>query len=423
MWISKKGIEMTSICLYFKVHQPWRIRNHWNLDSSHLSPEELEECYFEKNDRDKEIFEKVAKKCYYPANDVLLEAINEFEDGDREFRFCMSLTGMFIEQCREFDPEVLESFRKLVDTGKVEILAETYHHSLTSLFESMDEFEAQVEVHRKLIKDEFGVEPKVFSNTEALYNNRIAEAVEGMGFEGIITEGADRILGWRSPNYLYRPPEDVASIPIITKNYRLSDDVAFRFSARWWDEWPLTADKYASWLDSNEGDVINLSMDYETFGEHQWADTGIFSFLRSFPHEALGRKGLEFEKPSEVIEKYEHQGEFDVFEYNSISWADMERDESAWLGNWMQKYLFNELKLLGPLVKKTDNKHYLEVWRKLLASDHLYYLSTKGFGDGDVHSYFSSFDDHVDAFRSFLEVVRDFKMKILGELDGPVSLP
>ncbi len=407
---------MTSVCLYFKVHQPWRLRSHAFLDSSGKDHGELHDHYFDKNGTDKEIFHRVAKKCYYPANDVIKDAMEDFDDRNDDFKVAFSLTGTFIEQCREFDPGVLDSFKELVNTGNVEILGETYHHSLASLFEDHNEFERQVDMHRNLVQDEFGVESRVFSNTEALYNNKIAQSVEDMGFEGIITEGADRILGWRSPNYIYRPPEDVASIPVITKNYGLSDDVAFRFSARWWDKWPLTADKFAEWLSVSDGDIINLSMDYETFGEHHWADSGIFSFLRSLPGEVLAQNGLDFRTPSEVVNKYEPKGSIDVFEYDSVSWADMERDESAWLGNWMQQYLFEELKMLEEHVKETGNEHLVEVWRKLLTSDHLYYLCNKGMGDGDVHSYFSSFDNHYDAFRSFMEVLRDFKQRVREEL-------
>lgn len=409
---------MPSVCFYFKVHQPWRLKNHNSLGSSESDPPDLMSHYFEKDGKDKRVFERVAKKCYYPASDLLLEAIDEFNNQDKEFKVAFSLTGTFIEQCREFDPEVLERFKDLVDTGRVEVLGETYYHSLASLFENFDEFREQVKLHRSLVQEEFGVKPTTFSNTEALYNNRIAEEVEAMGFEGIITEGADRVLGWRSPNYLYQPPEAVGSLPLITKNYRLSDDIAFRFSADWWDKWPLTADKYASWLAANEGDVINLSMDYETFGEHHWADSGIFSFLRHLPREVLKRENLDFKTPSEVVEKYDPKDEIDVFEYGSISWADMERDETAWLGNWMQKFLFNEIKRLGPLVKRTGNGDLLGVWRNLQTSDHLYYLSTKGHGDGDVHSYFSSFNDEYEAFRSFLEVLQDFKNRVLEEVES-----
>ncbi len=411
---------MTSVCLYFKVHQPWRLKKHNFLDTSSRDRNELHDHYFDKHGKDKEIFHRVAKKCYYPANDIIREAMNDFEDREDDFKVAFSLTGTFIEQCREFDPGVLDSFRDLVETGNVEILGETYHHSLASLFEEQNEFKEQVKMHTGLIKEEFGIEPRVFSNTEALYNNRIAKAVEDMGFEGIITEGADRILGWRSPNYLYQPPGDVASIPVITKNYSLSDDIAFRFSARWWDKWPLTADKFADWLSNAEGDVVNLSMDYETFGEHHWADSGIFSFLRSLPGEVVSRENISFKTASDVVESHEPVGEIDVFEYDSVSWADMERDDSAWLGNWMQQFLFDELKELERSVKKTGNDHLVEVWRKLLTSDHLYYLCDKGMGDGDVHSYFSAFDSHYEAFRSFLEVLGDFKQRVKEELNEEV---
>ncbi|MFP4115778.1 MAG: glycoside hydrolase family 57 protein [Candidatus Aenigmatarchaeota archaeon] len=407
---------MTSICLYFKVHQPWRLKHHSSLQSAEVTKDSLHEHYFEKHSKDKEIFERVAKKCYRPANDVLLEAMEESEERGIDFKVSFSLTGTFIEQCREYDPEVLQSFRELANTRNVEILGETYFHSLASLFEEMDEFKTQVKMHREVIEDEFGVTPKMFSNTEALYNNRIAKTVEDLGFKGVLTEGADRVLGWRSPNYVYRAPENVADLPILTKNYRLSDDIAFRFSAKWWDEWPLTADKFASWLSAADGDVVNLFMDYETFGEHHWADSGIFSFLRHLPRDVIRRDDLRFRTPSEVVESHEPKDELDVFEYDSISWADEERDETAWLGNWMQKFLFKEIKMLEPFVKRTEDEELIDIWRKLQTSDHLYYLSKKGFGDGDVHSYFSSFNSPEDTFRSFVEVIKDFKERVLEEI-------
>lgn len=402
---------MTSVCLYFKVHQPFRLKPHSYLDIGE-DVDNIENEYFEKKYKDKKVFRKVAKKCYYPTNDVLLQTIKDLEDVGEDFKISFSLTGTFIEQCKMYDPGVLDSFKELVNTGKVEILSETYYHSLSSLFDEMDEFREQVKMQNDIIEEEFDQRPKVFSNTEALYNNRIAKTVEDMGFKGILTEGADRILGWRSPNYLYKPPSEVGDISVLTKNYRLSDDIAFRFSLRSWDKWPLTADKYSNWLEANEGDVINLFMDYETFGEHQWADTGIFSFLKDLPGKTLERDGLDFKTPSEIVDEYDTQGEIDVFEYDSVSWADQERDVSAWVNNWMQRLIFEELKMLESKVKETGDEKMLRIWRLLQTSDHLYYLSTKGEGDGDVHSYFSSFDNVYDAFRSYLEVIRDFKKRV-----------
>lgn len=409
---------MTSVSLYFKVHQPWRLKDHKELDSTGKNHEELKDLYFDTDGKDKQIFNKVARKCYYPANDVLLKTINKLKDRGHDFKLSFSLTGTFIEQCRKFDPEVLQSFKKLVDTGNVEILGETYYHSLASLYEDPNEFKEQVRMHRKLVKREFGQTPKTFSNTEALYNNRIASLIEDMGFEGVLTEGADRVLGWRSPNYVYTPPDDVSSIPVLMKNYRLSDDIAFRFSAKWWDKWPLTADKFSRWVSANEGDIVNLFMDYETFGEHHWADSGIFSFLKSLPHEIAEEDDLNFKTPQEAVQDYSPEGEIDVFEYSSISWADNERDETAWLGNWMQKLIFEEIKSLEPWVKKTDDENLLKVWRYLQTSDHLYYLSTKGSGDGDVHSYFSSFDNEYRAFRAYLEALKDFKKAVFRKIEG-----
>ncbi|RLJ03569.1 MAG: alpha-amylase [Candidatus Aenigmatarchaeota archaeon] len=407
---------MPAICLYFKVHQPWRLKSHIHIPHHGVPDQKLMEHYFEVNGKDKRIFERAARKCYYPTNDILLEAIDEFRRTRRKFKLAFSFTGTFIEQCERFDSGVVESFRNLVDTGCVEVLGETYYHSLASIFPETDEFIDQVNEHRELIKSIFGKKPKVFVNTEALYNNRIASIVEDMGFSGIMTEGVDHVLGWRSPNYLYRPPEGVARIPILLRNYRLSDDVSYRFSARWWDQWPLTADKYASWLAATPGDVINLFMDYETFGEHQWPETGIYSFLRHLPIEVLKYRNLRFLTPSEVIKKFKPVGEFDIFDLATISWADMERDTSAWLGNWMQQVAHNELILLEPFIKRTGDPNLLKTWRLLQVSDHLYYMCDKGWGDGDVHTYFSNFNTPGEAFMSFMNVISDLKRRTFEKL-------
>jgi len=392
---------VTSICMYFEVHQPMRLNRFsvfnigTNADASN---------YFN-NKLNHEIFEKVAKKCYLPTNDLLLNLINEF---DGKFRISFSLTGTFVEYCERFMPSVIESFKKLFATGAVDMIEETYFHSLSGLYDDLDEFEEQIRMHRQMIKRLFNYEPKVFRNTEAIYDNRIAKKIGEMGYKGIITEGTDKILGWRSPNYLYRPIN--SDVKVLLRNYSLSDDIGFRFSSRHWPGFPLTADKYASWISSCEGDLINLFIDYETFGEHQWTETGIFDFLSHLPNEVLKNKQLDFVTVSEAVDRYKPVGEIDV--PWAISWADEDRDVSTWLGNDMQFACFNELKDIGKKLKKRGDEKLLNVWRRLQTSDHLYYVSTKGLEDGDVHAYFSHYDGPYDGFINYMNVLQDLKQKI-----------
>jgi len=276
------------------------------------------------------------------------------------------------------------------------------------LYDDLDEFEEQIMMHRQMIKRLFNYEPKIFRNTEAIYDNRIAKKVGEMGYKGIITEGTEKILGWRSPNYLYRPIN--SDIKVLLRNYSLSDDIGFRFSSRHWPGFPLTADKYARWMSRCEGDLINLFIDYETFGEHQWTETGIFDFLSHLPNEALKHEQLDFVTVSEAIDRYQPVGEIDV--PWAISWADADRDVSTWLGNDMQFACFNELKDIGKKLKKRGDEELLNVWRRLQTSDHLYYVSTKGLEDGDVHAYFSHYDGPYDGFINYMNVLQDLKQKI-----------
>lgn len=412
---------MASVCFYFQVHQPIRLRKFHGKPSSpalDVPPRKLEEFYFDAEEN-RTIFDRVARKCYLPANSLLLELLDRHA-GDRPFKVAFSLSGVFLDQARAWGPGVLDSFRRLARTGRVEFLGETYYHSLSSLF-SEEEFEEQVREHSRAVEELFGVKPKVFRNTELIYNDRIAALAERLGFRAILSEGIERILdGWRSPNYVYRPPSS-AAISILTKNYRLSDDIAFRFSARWWTEYPLMADKYARWLASQEGPTINLFMDYETFGEHQWADTGIFDFLRALPGEVLKHPNLDFATPSEVVERNPPVGVVAVDPARTISWADQERDTSAWLGNQMQQVAFQELASLEKSVKQLNDPAMARVWRLLQQSDHLYYMSTKGwdFGhgpDGDVHNYFSHYGNPLYAGLNFLMVLSDFKTRLMGEV-------
>jgi alpha-amylase len=358
------------------------------------------------NTLNQQIFEKVAKKCYLPTNNLLLDLIHQF---DSNFKISFSITGTFIEYCEKYMPSVLDSFKELFKTGAVDLIEETYFHSLSSLFDTLDEFEEQVKMHNQMIFRLFGYKPKVFRNTEAIYDNRIAKKIEELGYKGIITEGTEKILGWRSPNFLYKPIN--ANLKVLLRNYKLSDDVGFRFSARDWPGFPLTADKYAHWMSRCEGDIINLFMDYETFGEHQWTETGIFDFIRNLPQEVLHQENLDFVTVSEAIEKYEVVGEVDV--PWAISWADEDRDVSTWLGNDMQIACFNELKDIGERLKVQGDRDLLHAWRLLQTSDHLYYVSTKGYEDGNVHAYFSPYDAPYDGFINYMNILQDFKQKVM----------
>ncbi len=392
---------MTSVCMYFEVHQPLRLNK---FTVFNIGKEENRSEYFNRK-LNEQIFTKVAKKCYLPTNNHLLELIRKY---DGNFRVSFSLTGTFVEYCQDFMPEVLESFKKLFSTGSVDMMEETYYHSLSSLYDDMSEFEDQVKMHRQMIKNIFNYKPRVFRNTEAIYDNRIAKKVEDMGYKGILTEGTEKILGWRSPNFLYKPVN--ANIKVLLRNYNLSDDVGFRFSAQMWKGWPLTADKYANWMSQIQGDIINLFMDYETFGEHQWTETGIFDFLKHLPGEVLKHNHMDFVTASTAVEKYNVVGEIDV--PWAISWADEDRDVSTWLGNDMQLACFNELKDIGRKIKEKKDPELLATWRRLQTSDHLYYCSTKGLADGDVHAYFSPYDGPYDGFINYMNVLQDLKQKI-----------
>ncbi len=344
--------------------------------------------YFDK-DLNRQIMEKVARKCYLPANRLMLELL----DRHPEFKVSYSITGVFLEQCREFAPEVFRSFQDLYRTGRVELLSETYYHSLSSLFQNKLEFVHQVEMHKDAMS-QIGHTGKVFRNTETIFSNEIAYMAQSIGYTGILSEGLGNVLGWRSPNYLYNVAGS-GGIKAFLRNYQLSDDVGYRFSSKAWNEFPLTAHKYSNWLSHASGDVLNIFMDYETFGEHHWEDTGIFEFLRHLPSEVSRHRHLEFSTPSIAASVIEAKGEIDVPE--PISWADAERDTSAWLGNDMQRECFGLLQSLETQVKESGDGELLHAWRMLQNSDHLYYLSTKSLSDQDVHNYFSPYENPFDA--------------------------
>jgi alpha-amylase len=389
---------MASVCFYFQVHQPFRLRRFSIFDRG--------ADYFD-NPCNQEIVRKVATRCYLPANAVLLELIDRLEG---RFKVAFSVTGLAIEQFQRFAPEVLESFHRLAETGAVEFISETYYHSLSFLY-SRQEFAEQVELHRQLIQRLFGQTPAVFRNTELIYNNEVARAAAELGFQAVLCEGADHLLGYRAPTFLYSPP-GIPGVKLLLKNYRLSDDIAFRFSNRHWSEWPLTPDKFARWVRqvNGSGHLVNLFLDYETFGEHQWAETGIFDFLRHLPEEILGLPDNDFKTPSECAACYQVSGDYDV--PHMISWADAERDLSAWLGNAMQSNALHELYRMEPLVKVRGDEALLHDWRRLQTSDHFYYMSTKHLADGEVHKYFNPYDSPYDSFINFMNVLDNLRGRL-----------
>jgi alpha-amylase len=381
---------MASVCFYFQVHQPDRLRRFSIFDS--------EPNYYDET-ANAHILRKVAHKSYLPSNALLYELINRY---DGEFKIAYSLSGVLIEQLERFMPEVLVSFQRLADTGCVEFMAETYYHSLSFLY-SREEFTAQVEKHADRIEELFGQRPRVFRNTELIYSNDVATHAANMGYETVLCEGTEMLLGYRAPTRVYTPP-GADGPKLLLKNYRLSDDIAFRFGDRAWAEWPMTADRFADKINAlNEnGQVVNLFMDYETFGEHQWAETGIFDFLRYLPEEVFAR-GDDFKTPSEVADTYDSAGEYDA--PHMISWADSERDLSAWLGNAMQSNAAHELFQLERRVKAANDPELLQDWRRLQTSDHYYYMCTKFFADGDVHKYFNPYDSPYDSYINFMNVM------------------
>ena len=392
---------MKTVCLYFQVHQPWRLRRYrfFNMGKEHHYLDDL---------LNRSIMQKVARECYLPMNALLLKIIGENKG---KFRCSFSITAIAVEQMRAYAPEVLDSFRRLAETGCVEFLAETYSHSLASLA-SEEDFAEQVRLHSAMIEREFGQKPAAFRNTELIYSDRIGAMVARMGFRTMLAEGARHVLGWKSPEFVYTNAID-QRLRLLLRNYKLSDDIAFRFSNRSWDQWPLTADKYVEWLSSERtpGEVVNLFMDYETFGEHQTADTGIFEFVKALPKLALQKKnGLEFATVSEAARK--HQPVAVLHCPHAMSWADEERDITAWLGNELQNEAFSKLYAQKGKVAALRNPDYDYVWSFMQTSDHFYYMATKWLSDGDVHSYFNPYDSAYDAFINYMNVLSDFEIEL-----------
>jgi len=398
--MAKRGIT-----LYLHVHQPLRVRDYTVFDTA------LDHNYFNDpdplSDRNNEkVFRKVADKSYRPMNALLEKLLADHED----FKLSLSITGTFLEQAEKWAPDVIASFQRLVATGKVEIVAETYYHSL-AFFYSRTEFERQVEAHKTKIREVFGVETNVFRNTELAYNDSLAQWADEYGFKGILAEGWDPILDWRSPNFVYQP-EGTKNISLLLKNYKLSDDLAFRFSNKAWSEWPLTANKYTEWANASIEDapLINLFMDYETFGEHQWQDTGIFDFFADFVGRWISNPNNTFYTVSEAIDANKPVGELSM--PATVTWADAERDLTAWLGNSMQQEAMGHLYALEADILRTKDVDLIDDWRKLQTSDHAYYMCTKWFSDGDVHAYFSPYESPYDAFLYYMNVIRDLRWRL-----------
>ena len=392
-----------SIQFYLHVHQPWRIREYSAFDTG------ANHNYWHIGGKfgadNAKILRKVAEKSYLPMNQALLQMLRDHP----EFKFSLSITGTAIEQMEAFAPEALDSFRELVRTGRVEILGETYYHSL-AFFYSRAEFDRQVALHAAKIREVFGVTPTSFRNTELAYNDDLGTWADKHGYAAVLAEGWDKVLGWRSPNFMYRP-RGAAKTKLLLKNYKLSDDIAFRFSNRGWNEWPLTMDKYAAWLDAADAPLVNLFMDYETFGENQWADTGIFEFIKALPAAWLARPEHTFMTVTEAARNFDAVDEVSM--PHVVTWADSERDLSAWLGNRMQQESQSYLYALEPQVLETDDADLIRDWRWLTASDLPYFMSTKYWNDGDVHAYFSPYNSPYDAFLYFMNVIRDVRYRVM----------
>lgn len=391
---------MPSICFYFQVHQPKRLRHYHFFDIGH-------QHFYEDEILNRNTLLKVAKKCYLPTNALMLQLIKHYQG---RFKIAYSISGVAIEQFKKFSPETLDSFKRLADTGCVEMLNETYYHSLSFLF-SPTEFLTQIKMHRELIQQVFGQTPTAFRNTELIYNNDVGKLVASLGYRLALAEGAKKVLGWRSPNYVYQSAE-TKNLKLLLRNYPLSDDIAFRFSNQNWNEYPLTAERFSNWVHSiaGSGEIINLFMDYETFGEHQWEDKGIFAFLEALPEKILAHPDFDFCTPSEAIDRYPTRGTLDIPEL--YSWADMERDLTAWRGNELQEDALKNIYALEEKVKATGNETLIKTWQSFLTSDHFYYMCTKWFSDGDVHKYFSPYDSPYTAYINFQNAVKDFKLTL-----------
>ena len=395
---------MRAICLYLHIHQPVRYREYSIFDVSNDS--NYFKDFYDSRQSNQRIFDKVTKKSYQPMLDLLEQNMKKYPG----FKISLSITGTWLDQAEKWHPELIEQIKRMVKRGQVEILGETYYHSL-AFFYNVEEFEEQVDLHATKIEKLFGVKPRVFRNTELAYNDSLAKWADENGYLGILAEGWDKVLGWRSPNYVYRPA-DCKNLKLLLKNYHLSDDIAFRFSNRNWTEWPLTVPKYLNWLnmDCLRGNLINLFMDFETFGEHQWKDTGIFDFMNSLIPKWLGEYENRFVTVSEACNISEPVGEISMPE--TVTWADTERDLSAWLSNSMQNEAMSQLFGMRDEVLATNDPKLIRDWRYLTTSDHPYAMCTKYWHDGDVHAYFSAYASPYEAFMYFENVLRDIEYRL-----------
>lgn len=390
---------MKAVCFYFQIHQPYRLKRYRFFDIGN-------DHYYYDDFANDDIIEDIARRSYIPACQTLLNII---ENTAGNFRFAISITGLALEQCEQYVPELIDLLRKLADTGKVEFLSETYDHSLASLIDPED-FQAQVKRHDQKIKELFNQTPKVFRNTELIYCDEIAPQLVSMGFKAAITEGAKHILGWKSPNYVY----SAASAPklkLLFNNAKLADDIAVRFSNTAWDAYPLTADKYISWIAQTPPDeqLVNICLNLETFGSMQPAETGIFQFLEALPRFAQ-EHGIEFLTPSQAIANLKPVDTISVV--HPISWADEARDTSAWLGNQLQQEAFNKLYSVGERVRLTTDRRLHQDWHRLQSADHFYYMSTKNLGEGASHSAFSPYETPFQAFTNYMNVLADFIVRV-----------
>lgn len=395
---------MRAICLYLHIHQPLRYREYSIFDVGNDSN------YYNDNyngrQSNERIFRKVAKKSYYPMLNLLLENMRRHKD----FKVSFSITGTWLEQAEKWEPELINMIREMIKRGQCEIVGETYYHSL-AYFYNLDEFNDQVKIHAETLERIFGIKPKAFRNTEFAYNDSLARWAEEQGYETILAEGWDKILSWRSPNHVYQPA-GCKNLKLLLKNYRLSDDIAFRFSNRQWSEWPLTVPKYQKWLDDDclRGNLINLFMDFETFGEHQWQDTGIFDFMNTLISSWLSEYENKFVTVSEAARLEEPVAEISM--PDTITWADTERDLSAWLSNSMQRSAMEQVYALREQILNTHDKQLISDWRHLTTSDHPYAMCTKYWNDGDVHAYFSAYASPYEAFMYYMNVLRDIEYRI-----------
>ena len=391
---------MKSISLFFQVHQPFRHRRYRFFDIGN-------DHYYYDDYANETIVRKLAEQSYLPTNKLLLKLAGELEG---KFKVSFSITGTALDQFELYAPEVIESFQKLAKTGCVEFLSETYSHSLASL-KNPAIFREEVSQHKQKIKEIFGLQPKIFRNTEMIYSDDIGELVSEMGFKAIITEGARHVLGWKSPNFLYVNAAN-PKLKVFMRNFKLSDDIAFRFSNTNWSEFPLTAEKFTGWLKNltPKEEVINLFLNYESLGGRQPKETGIFNFIEHIAKSIVKEPDLKFATPSEVLKDLQPISAVSV--PHAISWADEERDLTAWLGNEMQKEAFEKLYELSAQMQNCSHGELNKDWKYLQASDHFYYMSTKIFSSGEAHSYHNPFESPYEAFINYMNVLSDFKIRL-----------